>query len=113
MAARTVHWLMLEETMFMRAIGAWRTVAAHLKADTFSGNSERKGATHWMNTNSLIPAARAMALRLSTKGWVTKERMSPPPRHRPEMAGPPTPGPKAITFPGTQSTSEGSSSLRE
>src|SRR6266581_5429206 len=59
MAASTVHWLMLEDTMFMRAMGAWRMVEAHLKAETFSGNSERNGATHWMKTNSLMPAVRA------------------------------------------------------
>jgi hypothetical protein len=47
-------------------------VDAHLKAETFSGNSVRKGATHWMKTNSLIPPARARPFRLSTKGWMTR-----------------------------------------
>jgi hypothetical protein len=50
-ATSTVHWLILEETMFIKAIGAFLTVRAQLKAVTFSGNSDRKGETHWMKIN--------------------------------------------------------------
>ena len=101
MAASTVHWLMLEETTFIRAMGAWRTVRDHRNAERNSGNSDRNGATHWMNTYSLMPRVRARAIRLSTKGWATKKRMAPPPRNIPTMAAPRTPGRRPITCRGT------------
>jgi len=37
---------MFELTMFIRAIGALVTRRAQLNAETFSGNSDKNGATH-------------------------------------------------------------------
>ena len=45
----------------MSAIGAWVTRRAQLNAETFSGNSERKGATHCTNTNWQTPRVAASA----------------------------------------------------
>src|SRR5262252_4229162 len=45
MATSTVHWLIFELTRFINAMGAVDIFLAQLKADTFSGNSDKKGAT--------------------------------------------------------------------
>ena len=56
----------------MSATGARVTRRAQAKADVFSGNSERKGATHWMKTNCDIPSVAASASIELRKGSAMK-----------------------------------------
>ena len=58
--------------MFIKAMGAVVTLRAQLNAETFSGNSDRNGATHCTKTNVEMPSPIAIALRLSKK-WVRDE----------------------------------------
>src|ERR1041384_135346 len=78
-AASIVHWLIFELTMFINAIGALVTRRAQLNAETFSGNSDKNGATHWTNTNVEIPRPIATAFKLSRKGSAATYRIKPPP----------------------------------
>src|ERR1035437_3719091 len=72
------HWLMVDDTSFMPAIGAFEIWRAQLNADSFSGNSERNGATHWTKTNGDTPAAMDRASIDSTNAWAETARRSPP-----------------------------------
>src|SRR5512147_2246082 len=85
-AERTPHWLMLEDTMFIRATGARVTRRAQAKAEVFSGNSERNGATHWMKTNWEIPIVAARAIMEVRNGSATRKMMMPPRTRRPMTA---------------------------
>src|SRR5512132_2067162 len=85
-AERTPHWLMLEDTMFMRATGARVTRRAQANADVFSGNSDRNGATHWMNTNCEKPNVPASAIIEARNGSATKKMIAPPAARRPNTA---------------------------
>src|SRR5262249_26873205 len=76
---------MFELTRFISAIGAVDTFLAQLKADTFSGNSDRKGATHCTNTKVERPSPTASAFKLSRKGGAVKYKATPPIRKRPTM----------------------------
>src|SRR5688572_33177312 len=71
---------MFDETMFMRATGALVTRRAHANADVFSGNSERKGATHWMKTNWEMPNVTARLIIEARKGSATRKMAAPPAR---------------------------------
>src|SRR5512143_3850682 len=85
-AERTPHWLMFDDTMFMSATGARVTRRAQAKAEVFSGNSERKGATHWMKTNWEIPIVAARAIMEARNGSATKKMIAPPATRRPNTA---------------------------
>src|SRR6266550_1613893 len=85
MAASTVHWLMLLDTRFMSAIGAWVTRRAQENAETFSGNSERNGATHWTSTNWLTPNSPATASIDSRNGWAVAYSSPPPVANSPPI----------------------------
>src|SRR4029077_13257688 len=86
MAASTVHWLMLLDTMFIRAMGACVTRRAQANDDTFSGNSERNGATHCTSTNWLTPSTPARASIDSMNGWAVTYSSAPPAPNNPAMA---------------------------
>ena len=55
MAASTVHWLMLDETMFMRAMGAWRTVRGPLEGRDLLGELREEGR-HPLDEHELADA---------------------------------------------------------
>src|SRR5688500_3238928 len=77
-AASMVHWLMLDETMFITAMPALLVWRAQLNAVTFSGNSDRNGATHCTKTNVLMPAATAHLWSVSMNGCTLTYRSQPP-----------------------------------
>src|SRR6266540_1199628 len=77
---------MLEETMFINATGARVIRRAQAKAEVFSGNSEMKGATHWMKTNCEIPRLTATDIMEFKKGSATTKMIAPPTRKRPATA---------------------------
>src|SRR5437660_12017577 len=77
---------MLLDTMFISAMGAWVTRRAQRNADTFSGNSDRNGATHWTSTNWLTPSSPATASIDSRNGWAVTYRSAPPAPNNPMMA---------------------------
>src|SRR5258706_13817068 len=83
MAARIVHWLMLLDTMFISAIGAWVTRRAHVNVDTNSGNSDRNGATHWTRKNWLMPISPANAVIDVRNGCAVTYSSSPPTANSP------------------------------
>src|SRR5512140_1256012 len=72
------HWLMVDDTRFMTAMGAFVICLAQLNAESFSGNSDRNGATHWTNTKGDTPAAIESASIDSTKEWAETARTAPP-----------------------------------
>src|SRR5664279_4246402 len=74
-AERIDHWLIVDETRFITAIGAFVIVRAQLNAESFSGNSERNGATHWTKTNCETPAEIASASMDSTNAWADTARI--------------------------------------
>src|SRR5262249_46167685 len=76
---------MFAETMFIKAIGAFPGLRAQYIALSFSGNSDRNGATHWMNRYSETPRVTANRSRLGRKGSGGRYRRSPPPTNRAEM----------------------------
>src|SRR5258706_10014888 len=92
-AERIDHWLMVEDTRFMTAIGAFVIWRAQLKAKSFSGNSERNGATHCTKTNAGTPAEIASASIDSTNAWAETRRIAPPTMKMPAMAHALRPGP--------------------
>src|SRR5664279_4581973 len=92
-ADRIDHWLIVDETRFMTAIGAFVIWRAQLNADSFSGNSERNGATHWTKTNGATPAAIASASMDSTNACAETTRRRPPTTKIPAIAQPRRPGP--------------------
>src|SRR6185295_314201 len=92
-AERIDHWLIVEETRFITAIGAFVICRAQLKAESFSGNSERKGATHCTKTNGATPAATASASIDSTNACADSTRTRPPTTKMPAIAQPRFPGP--------------------
>src|SRR5262252_65137 len=77
---------MFELTMFIRDRGADVTRLAQLNAETFSGNSDRNGATHWTNTNVEMPSPAASALRLPRNGGAATYRRTPPTRNSPAIS---------------------------
>src|SRR6266568_8429532 len=77
---------MLLDSMFIIAIGAWVTRRAHWNAETFSGNSERNGATHCTSTNWLTPTTPATASIDSRNGWAVTYSSAPPTPNRPMIA---------------------------
>src|SRR5664280_786549 len=87
-AERIDHWLIVDETRFITAIGAFVIWRAQLNAESFSGNSERNGATHWTKTNCETPAEIASASMDSTNAWADTARIAPPTRKMPAMAHP-------------------------
>src|SRR5512140_2776978 len=87
-AERIDHWLMVDETRFITAIGAFEIWRAQLNAESFSGNSERNGATHWTKTNCETPKEIASASIDSTNEWAETRRRSPPTTKIPAIASP-------------------------
>src|SRR3954471_16103637 len=83
---RIPHWLMLDETMLRSATGARVIRFAQEKAEVFSGNSERNGATHWMKTNWDIPNVAASAIIDLRNGSAMKKMTAPPPASRERTA---------------------------
>src|SRR2546430_11642619 len=77
---------MLLDTMFISAMGAWVTRRAQRNADTFSGNSERNGATHWTSTNWLTPKRPATASMDSRNGCAVAYNSPPPAANSPPIA---------------------------
>ena len=71
-AASMVHWLMFADTMFISAIAALPRRRAQYMALIFSGNSDRNGATHWMNRYSETPKYTANCSMLSRNGCAEK-----------------------------------------
>ena len=94
-AERIDHWLIVDETRFITAIGAFVIWRAQLNAESFSGNSERNGATHWTKTNCETPTEIASASMDSTNAWADTARSAPPTRKMPAMAHPRRRGPCA------------------
>ena len=58
--------------MFISAMPAFPRLRAQFEVLTNSGNSERNGATHWMNTNWEIPSTAASPIMLSRKGCTVR-----------------------------------------
>src|SRR5512141_3031844 len=87
-AERIDHWLIVDETRFITAIGAFEICRAQLNAESFSGNSERNGATHWTKTNCETPNETASASIDSTKECAETSSSAPPTRKMPAIARP-------------------------
>src|SRR5438093_11762745 len=90
-ATRAVNSLTDEDMKLSSAVGANRIVLAQLNAETFSGNSERTGAIHWIEKNT-SPEPRkgmrketAMVLMDSTKASVTKTKVRAAKTNRPTI----------------------------
>src|SRR5713101_5366326 len=93
-ADRIDHWLMVEDTRFITAMGAFVIWRAQLNAESFSGNSERNGATHCTKTNAGTPAAIASASIDSTNACAETRRIAPPTTKMPTMTQALRPGQK-------------------
>src|SRR5262249_56067798 len=78
--------LVVEESMVRSGTGARVIRRAQAKAEVFSGNSEMKGATHWMNTNWDTPRLTARPSMAFRKGSATSTMMTPPTTKRPRTA---------------------------
>src|SRR2546426_10103200 len=78
-ATSTVNSLTEDETKFSKAIGASFTRLAQLKAVTFSGNSERKGAIHWRKKKTDPAPSNCVAIFAieSTNGSVITRNTKP------------------------------------
>src|SRR5207249_10399127 len=80
-ATRAVNSLTDEDMKLSSAVGANRIVLAQLNADTFSGNSERTGAIHWIEKNTALEPRKGMrketvmVLMDTTKASVTKTKV--------------------------------------
>ena len=72
--------------MFISATGARVMRRAQAKAEVFSGNSEMKGATHWMKTNCEMPKLAASASIELRNGSATRKMTAPPATKRPPTA---------------------------
>src|SRR5947207_6073731 len=94
-AERIDHWLIVEETRFITAIGAFVIWRAQLNAESFSGNSDRNGASHCTKTNCETPAATAIASIDSTNERAETRRIAPPTTKIPAIAQPRFPGPRS------------------
>ena len=92
-AERIDHWLIVDETRFMTAIGAFEIWRAQLNAESFSGNSERNGATHWTKTNGATPTEIASASIDSTNAWAETTRIAPADEEDARDGPAPPPGP--------------------
>src|SRR5881296_2811040 len=70
---------MFADTMFISAIEDFPGRRAQYMALSFSGNSDRNGATHWMNRYSDTPKYTANRSMLRRNGAAATYRMRPPP----------------------------------
>src|SRR2546427_12371057 len=59
-ATRAVNSFTDEDMKLSSAVGANRIVLAQLNAETFSGNSERRGAIHWIEKNTAPESRKGM-----------------------------------------------------
>src|SRR3989441_9987033 len=91
-ATNAVSSFTAEEMKLSRAVGASRIVRAQLKAVTFSGNSERTGAIHWIEKKTAPEPSNptrnesAIVLIDSTNESVTNTNVSAAKRKRPTIA---------------------------
>src|SRR5438034_8437999 len=112
-ATRAVSSLTADETKLSNAMGASLIFLAQWKAVTFSGNSDKNGAIHWMKKKP-APApksATAIVLIESTNGCDMNTKTSPDRRNNPTIAPILVRFPRSLTIAlgGASKTSSGSS----
>ena len=99
--------------MLSSATGARVIRRAQANAEVFSGNSEMKGATHWMNTNCEMPRLTAIDIRELRNGSATSTITAPPATKSPPTASHRLPPRKDRAQRETAGTSSSCSSVSE